>query len=342
MGRIEVSEDEWNILIGHRDHAPTLKMRLRAEALMLLANGADEQFTARMVQRQPSTIAQWRREFTQTRLASIHDYNLGNLNASKLDATQRAEVIQVLSQPPAPDLVPAGFWTVPALSNWISDRFQVTYASDSTMVFLLHQAGLSFHQTEAFDQRRGSEDAIDARMAAIRDEIAPALADPATIVAAADEVRIEHEAITRRAWYKKGTTTKLKVDRSRQAQSWIGFLDQNSGHVDLEAVDWQNSDTIAAALTTFALHHTDKKITIVWDNAGWHKSKKLREHLASDQALKNIHLIAMPPYAPDHNPIEHVWGEAKTQISNLQRDTFDQTCTAFETFITGNTFPYKL
>lgn len=80
----------------------------------------------------------------------------------------------------------------------------------------------------------------------------------------------------------------------------------------------------------------------MWDNAGWHKSKKLRHELATNQTLAGIHLINMPPYAPDHNPIEHVWAEAKAQISNLQRDTFEQTRHAFETFITGNTFPYKL
>jgi hypothetical protein len=145
-----------------------------------------------------------------------------------------------------------------------------------------------------------------------------------------------------RAWYKRGTKTKLTVDRERKAQSYIGFLDQNTGSVHLETVQWQNSDTIISALTSFALHHKGRKITILWDNAGWHTSKKLREQLATNHTLACIHLINMPPYAPDHNPIEHIWGEAKTRISNLQRDTFTQTRTAFETFITRNKFPYRL
>lgn len=342
MGKIEVTVEEWDILLDHKRHGPTVLMREKAEAIMLLSRGVADEVVAEMVGRQPSTVNQWRRDFYSFRLASIHDFKLGNLNASKLTASQREEVMEVLSKPPSPDLVPTGFWTVPALSTWISDRFEVTYDSDTSLVFLLHQAGLSFHGVEAFDKRRASEDAINARMEEIRAEIAQDLADPTTIVVAADEVRLEHEAITRRAWYKRGTKTKLKVDRARQAQSYIGFLNQNDGGVHLEAVEWQNSDTIITALTNFALKHQGKKITIVWDNAGWHKSKKLRHELATNHTLTGIHLINMPPYAPDHNPIEHVWAEAKAQISNIQRDTFKQTRTAFETFITGNKFPYKL
>lgn len=342
MGKIEVTVEEWDILLDHKRHGPTVLMREKAEAMLMLAEGAGIDFVARIVGRQPSTVNQWKRDFGECRLASIYDFKLGNLNASKLTVSQREEVMEVLSQPPSPDLVPSGFWTVPALSAWVSDRFEVTYDSDTSLVFLLHQAGLSFHGVEAFDKRRASDDVIEVRMGEIQAELAEDLADPEVIVVAADEVRLEHEAITRRAWYKRGEKTKLKVDRQRQAQSYIGFLDQKTGSVHLEAVEWQNSDTIITALTSFALHHKGHKITIVWDNAGWHKSKKLRHELATNQTLAGIHLINMPPYAPDHNPIEHVWAEAKAQISNLQRDTFEQTRHAFETFITGNTFPYKL
>lgn len=50
----------------------------------------------------------------------------------------------------------------------------------------------------------------------------------------------------------------------------------------------------------------------------------------------------MPPYAPDYNPIEKVWGEAKSAISNRQRENFEQTCIAFETFIGSTEFAYRI
>ena len=49
-----------------------------------------------------------------------------------------------------------------------------------------------------------------------------------------------------------------------------------------------------------------------------------------------------PPYAPDNNPIEHVWNEAKNRTSNHQHPTFTDTRHAFETYIKNNTFPYRI
>ena len=134
----------------------------------------------------------------------------------------------------------------------------------------------------------------------------------------------------------------LEVDRQRRCQSYIGFLNQADGSVELTALDWQNSHTIIDALTQLVDKHPGQKITIVWDNAGWHKSRELKQHLGKGNRFADITLLWLPPYCPDHNPIEHVWGEAKTHISNLQRPHFTDTRNAFETYIRKKKFPYRL
>lgn len=242
-------------------------------------------------------------------------------------------------------------------------------------------AGLSFHLPEEVDQRRADETQVEARMAKIHAKIAKIKGkkqdgqdeqeedegqrgseknecenektddaekgdeekgDEDVIVVSADEVRIEHEAITRRAWCKKGARTRIRVDRKRQSQSYIGFLHEADGSVDLMRLDWQNTSNIVKALTDLTLKYPDKTIVVVWDNAGWHKSKKLREHLGKGNILERIHLINLPPYSPNKNPIERVWGEGKRSISNRQRAHFEDTRNAFETFIRSNKFPYRL
>jgi transposase len=50
----------------------------------------------------------------------------------------------------------------------------------------------------------------------------------------------------------------------------------------------------------------------------------------------------MPPYAPDHNPIEHVWNTTKQAVANLQRHTFEDTKKAFAGYIAGRQFRYGL
>jgi hypothetical protein len=49
----------------------------------------------------------------------------------------------------------------------------------------------------------------------------------------------------------------------------------------------------------------------------------------------------MPPYAPDHNPIEHVWNTTKQHIANMQHDVFGQTKQAFSDFVASRPFNYS-
>jgi transposase len=87
--------------------------------------------------------------------------------------------------------------------------------------------------------------------------------------------------------------------------------------------------------------YTNKHIAIVWDNAPFHKSKAIREQLKKGGSMEREHLIAMPPYAPDENPIEHVWNTTKQAVANIQRDTFDETKQAFSDFVASRKFHYS-
>ena len=49
---------------------------------------------------------------------------------------------------------------------------------------------------------------------------------------------------------------------------------------------------------------------IVWDQAGFH-------HKAGDATLpERIHLLPLPPYSPELNPVEELWDQAKDVTSN--------------------------
>ena len=54
------------------------------------------------------------------------------------------------------------------------------------------------------------------------------LLDAGWEVYTADEVRLEHEAETRRMWLPKGQRTKLSVDRKKTSQSFFGALSLTS------------------------------------------------------------------------------------------------------------------
>jgi transposase len=51
-----------------------------------------------------------------------------------------------------------------------------------------------------------------------------------------------------------------------------------------------------------------------WDNLNTHRSAAMRELIATRDWL---HVIRLPAYAPELNPVEHVWSQVKRGLGNL-------------------------
>jgi transposase len=274
-------------------------------------------------------------------MASIFTGHEDNENASKLTKEQKEEMRQVLAKPPSEYGIPKDFWDIPSLKEYVSATFGIVYESDQSYHFLLTFANLSFKYPDTFDRRR-NEETIQKRMQEIRNEIRPFLQDPSWEVFASDEVRIELEAITRRAWLKKGERTIVKVNRKRESQSYIGFLNQKTFNCHIYELPWQDQEELLKAFPLFLSAYPDKRLCIVWDGAGFHKGKDIKDALRKGGLLERVHLILMPPYAPDYNPIEHVWNEAKKHGANKQRENLEATKVYFRHYIEHRKFEYQI
>lgn len=336
---IHVSGVEASILRDYVKTSPLLLIRRKAQTVLLAYGGADLSAISYAMDRKEPTVHGWLSDWRQRRLASIFTGHSDNNNAGKLTQEQREEIQQALQSPPSDFGLPKEFWDVPQLKTYLEAAFDVVYEAPNSYHFLLRFSCLNLKYPDKFDRRR--DDAfITNRMIEINEELAPFLADDSYEVFSADEVRIDQEAITRRAWITKGEKTIVKVNRDRESQSYIGFLNQKTGECETFEMPWQKSSEVLKAYELFLAKHPDKKIVVVWDNASFHKSAEIRAALGEGNLLERVHLIAMPPYAPDHNPIEHVWKEAKQNISNIQHETFEQTKKAFAAFIGSRTFSY--
>jgi transposase len=74
------------------------------------------------------------------------------------------------------------------------------------------------------------------------------------------------------------------------------------------------SETDYAALLDAAHQQLGGPIVVCWDNLNTHVSVAMRELIAARDWL---HVIRLPPYAPDLNPVEHVWSHVKRGLGNL-------------------------
>jgi transposase len=65
----------------------------------------------------------------------------------------------------------------------------------------------------------------------------------------------------------------------------------------------------------FLLPLTKKDDVVILDNASWHNKKRLRMYAW----VYKVHIIFLPPYSPDLNPIEHVWANLKRFLRNYKQ-----------------------
>ncbi len=63
--------------------------------------------------------------------------------------------------------------------------------------------------------------------------------------------------------------------------------------------------------------YQDKKIFLIWDGAGWHRSKEIRAFLSKiNKNGVKLELFNFPPYTPEFNPQEHVWKNLRQHVTH--------------------------
>ena len=315
-------------------------VRQKAQAVIFASNQVDIEIVSNGIGKTIPTIEKWLVDWNHRHLASLFTRHKDNHNAARLTAEQKAQIKEALQSPPSDYGLPLSFWTVPQVRNYIKAEFGVVYESDRSYHAILKFSGLSFHKPDTFDRKR-DENKVKERIRTICEEIEN-LKQQNYEIFCADEVRIEQEAEIRRAWIKRNERTIIKVNRIQEHQSYLGLLSQNTFRCYLYRLAWQNSVEILGALKKFLNSPSlqNKKIAIIWDNASWHKSKEIKSELERGSLLERVHLIAMPPYAPDENPTEHIWNTAKAKRANIQDETFAETKTKFENFVRNKPFKY--
>jgi DDE superfamily endonuclease len=80
-----------------------------------------------------------------------------------------------------------------------------------------------------------------------------------------------------------------------------------TGELDSLILPHVNTECMQLFLNEVSERHPDERIVMVIDGAGWHRSDALKPP-------ENLYLLKLPPYAPELNPIEHVWYELREKF----------------------------
>lgn len=335
----QLSFEEKELLLQHFRKSQSTLIREKAQAILLSGKGFKPYDIAQVIFRTEKTIREWIKDFLRERISSLFPKYLGNENAAKLTRNQKKQIKQVLAKPPSEYGLPKEFWEVKSLRKYLLAEFGLEYKSDNSYRFIFKLHNYSFHLPAKFDLKR-DEKLVRKRLEELRQIINPFFTNNQWEILVADESRIIWEAITRRAWLPKGKKTVIRVQRSKDYQNFFGCLNLKTGKPHLFKIPWQNGEEIIRVLNKLKKLYLNKQLCLIWDNASFHRTKKLKEKLKT--SLKVFYLLNLPPYAPDTNPQEHIWKYAKDEISNHQCATMEKMTERFKEIVIGRNYPYQI
>ena len=120
-------------------------------------------------------------------------------------------------------------------------------------------------------------------------------------------------------WGKTNQRIEVPIASERQRQTYYGAFDYSSKQFYVQAHDAGNTENTIAFLKYLRSLDEQARLLIIWDGASYHRSHQLRQFLAEAIAGLppehwNIECIRFAPHAPEQNPVEDIWLQAKQFI----------------------------
>lgn len=135
-----------------------------------------------------------------------------------------------------------------------------------------------------------------------------------------DEARIGQQGTLTTKWAPRGSRpTAVKQTRFEWAYAYAA-VEPATGFSSALIAPRVNTVTMNTFLKVLAGEVDPSDfVVLILDQAGWHKSKALA-------VPENIVLLHLPPYSPELNPVENLWGYMRSHfLSNRAYEDYDHT-----------------
>ncbi len=119
-----------------------------------------------------------------------------------------------------------------------------------------------------------------------------------------DEARVGRISDVRRCWAPKPMRPICQAMLTHEYTYAYAAVDVVTGQMDSLILPQVNTSCMQLFLDEVAERHPQHSIMMIMDGAGWHSSRTLK-------VPGNMRLLSLPPYAPELNPVEHVWDELR-------------------------------
>lgn len=150
-------------------------------------------------------------------------------------------------------------------------------------------------------------------------------------------------------WGPSDQRISIPIGNQRDRQTYYGAIDAYSGELVVIPMEAGTTEWTRIFVDYLRQHYEGKRLIICWDGASYHRSTDVREYLEGvnwGHAREQwpIECIQFAPHAPEQNPIEHVWQQAKEYVRKQWhrcQEHFQSITDLFEEALNTMTFDFS-
>jgi transposase len=142
--------------------------------------------------------------------------------------------------------------------------------------------------------------------------------DRAVKIWVADEARFGLHTQSRRCWALRGQRVVMAQEQRYEWEYVYGAVEVVEGLAQFQFLPSVSLELSRGFLQQIADSDPKAEHVIIWDQAGFHPRP-------GDASLPaRIHLLPLPPYSPELNPVEGLWDQTQDVTCNQHYDDLDQ------------------
>lgn len=293
----------------HEVTSPRDKERLIVARMAMTGNHTLEAM-AGVVGRARSCIQLWLKAFQDGGVAALLHRVPQSGRPSSLNAEVREQIREHLEK---------GTWrTAREFQQWLEQTHQIRLGLKGCYYWLGKSKGrLKAPRPSHHKQAPGA--VIDFKMSGWQERLDSLDLPPGAPVRiwVMDESRFGLHSVTRHCWGLRGHRVVKPFQQRFEWEYLYGAVDILTGEPVFCHLPTVSCDAVWTFLrelvkTDSAAHHI-----ILWDGAGFHQPPPAASEPEPEWAdLAKVHVLALPPYCPELNPVEKIWDQLKDAVCN--------------------------
>lgn len=294
-------QEEIAQLRDYRDKQRDGRLKIRFVGLLMLAEDMTIEQAASVIGRSVKTVMNWGHQYLTTGIACLNSFNYTPKH-TYLKPSQIGQLVAWVKQ------------TNPAKTKhvraYIKEQFRVTYSVEAVRQ-VLHKQGLKRIRPKKVPGKAPSEEAQ--RAFVMQYEAMKGTYAPGTVFLFLDAMHLVHQNESGYCWGDPQDPPVIQTNTGRKRLNILGGYNP----VDYSLIHLTGEETCDAqrAVEFFdhlVLKHTAAPAIVLFaDNAKYFKAKLVNKWL---EAHPQVHLVSLPPYAPNLNLIERFWKFAKEHL----------------------------